>query len=176
MLKQILSSMTALATVGVALAGQNATKPVGVNLSTSVGSFKLLWSGDVPVNGTLSFSFKGTVLITGLQGTVTTTGAIAKEYDDAKHKKQAYYGSGKMVISGKYTSVQWFGRDMKARFTGQGLFRLFGEFDRNLSTGVFNYDGEEENAWGTGGMQVVLPKPNYGPSRSQPTVRDAGKG
>jgi hypothetical protein len=168
--------MTVFAMAGVAAAAPDSTKAQGVNLTTAVGSFKLLWSGDEPVMGTLSFDFKGSVLITGLKGTVTTTSGIQKEYEDTKHKKQAYFGSGKMVITGSYTSVQWFGRDMKARFTGRGLFRLFGEFDRNLSTGTYNYDGEEPTAWGTGGMQVALPKPNYGPSREVPKVRDAGKG
>jgi hypothetical protein len=176
MLKHTLGIMTVFAMAGVAAAAPDSTKAQGVNLTTAVGSFKLLWSGDEPVMGTLSFDFKGSVLITGLKGTVTTTSGIQKEYEDTKHKKQAYFGSGKMVITGSYTSVQWFGRDMKARFTGRGLFRLFGEFDRNLSTGTYNYDGEEPTAWGTGGMQVALPKPNYGPSREVPKVRDAGKG
>ena len=151
-----------------------------VNFSTSVGSFKVLGLGPDPASGTLTFSFTGSVLVSGLDGTIAVGGNVHKEYENAAHKKVAYFGTGSITLTGKVRSVQWFGRDLKGRMVGKGLIRMYGEFDRNLNTGIFKYDGFEENPWGTGGMQVVLPKPiprnQSGNTSVAPTVKDAGKG
>jgi hypothetical protein len=118
-------------------------------LRCSVGSFKVQSFNDKsPCSGKISLSFTGSVLISGLDGPApVVTGAVHKEYEDPIHKKQAYFGTGKIVISGTFRNLQWFGRDMNGWFQGSGIARLYGEYDRNLNTGFFHYGNQPEQSW-----------------------------
>lgn len=150
-----------------------------LHFQSSVGSFKILPPSEDPVTGTLTFNFTGTVLISDLQGTATPTGNVRKEYDNAEHHKTLYFGTGKMTVAGKFRSVQFFGRDVDGEFTGVGIMRLYGEFDRNLKTGYFWFDPKDKKPWGNGGMQVPIPQVHYnqpGNGGQEPTVKDASKG
>jgi len=130
-----------------------------LNFESKVGSFKLLGANDVPAEGSLVFSFRGTVLVSGLQGTVTPSGNVRKEYDNAVHKKTIYHGDGKLAINGKVSGVQFFGRDLNAKFDGWGIVRLFGEFDKNLDTGSYWFADGVKKPWGSGGLPVYVPQP-----------------
>lgn len=142
-----------------------------LNFETHVGSFKAM-GADHPAHGLMQISFTGTVLISGLNGTVSMQGNIKKEYENAQHKKQVYHGSGKMTVSGEFQGIQFFGRDLKGTFTGLAIFRMYGEFDKNLETGSYWYDGGEHKDWGTGGMQVTVPGMNLkAMQRPTPTVK-----
>ncbi|MGV3619025.1 MAG: hypothetical protein ACO1SV_27170 [Fimbriimonas sp.] len=132
----------------------------GLTFSTNVGSFKLLGGGDVPPQGKLTIQFTGTVLVSGLykDGKVTTSGNVLREIHDTKNGKTVYHGTGSLVLEGKAKAVQFFGRNLKGRFFGQGIFRLYGEFDKNLETGFYEYDGVPGKLdWGTGGRTVEVP-------------------
>ena len=126
---------------------------------THVGSFKILGGAD-PARGKLTFSFTGTVLINGYDGPVVITGNVKKEFEKKERKEQAYFGTGTMTIEGSFRSCQWFGRDMKATFTGFGIVRLNGEYDKNLDTGWYHYGDETKpQPWMQGGRQVEVPQP-----------------
>jgi hypothetical protein len=145
-----------------------------VRFASKVGSFKLLGSDQVVPTGKLSFSFNGSVLITGLDGKMTIEGKVIKEYDSKEFSKATYSGKGKITIDGKVRSVQFFGRDIDASFKGIGIIRLYGEFDRNLETGWYEYAGGERRDWGTGGTPVTVPQMVYGPSSGSVKVKEAG--
>jgi hypothetical protein len=151
--------LASLSLATVSLADQNLKV---LDFKTSVGSFKLLGS-EHPAHGRLEISFTGTVLVSGLtSGTVTPSGGVGKEYDNAQHKKQVFHGKGKIVVDGEFEAIQFFGRDLTGTFTGLGIFRLYGEFDKNLNTGDYWYEGGEHHDWGTGGSQLTVP--GYNPA------------
>ena len=151
-------------------------------LSTSIGSFKMLeYNDDKPPEGHFEMTFTGTVLVDttdavkhprGLKTTITTSGNVRKEV--TYHGRQVFNGTGKIVVDGGWHALQWFGRDMKATMNGCAVFRLTGEFDKNLETGYFWYPDGKKMDWGTGGVQPTCPKANYEPPK--PTVRINGKG
>jgi hypothetical protein len=147
-----------------------------MNLTTRVGSFKLLGSETVPVTGALVLNFSGTVLVSGASPgtTVTLGGNVRREYETADKTKQVYFGTGKITLVGTVRAVQFFGRDLTARFDGVGIFRLFGEFDKKLDTGFYWFDGQTQKLpWGTSGATIVSPNPQY--SAPKPRVRiDSG--
>ncbi len=155
------------------------TKPVAdpayglAFFESQVGSFKLLPGGEVSAQGKLEFSGNGTFLVSRLQkgGTVTTTGTIKMEHNDVKANKQVYFGRGSVVIQGKFGAVQFFGKEIKAKFNGFGFVRLYGEFDKNLNTGEYWYEGDKHRAWGNSGMSFVVPNPD---SVTAPTVKKVG--
>jgi hypothetical protein len=144
-----------------------------LNFESTVGSFKVLGANEEPAEGTLDLTFNGTVLISGLDGTVQTTGSLVKEYDNAARKKTVYFGRGRIVVKGKYKAVQFFGKNLRGTHNGWGIFRFYGEFDRNLNTGFAWFDPAEKLPWGTGGFTLANPLP---PSqqRIQPRVRPGG--
>lgn len=109
---------------------------------SNVGSFKFLGVNNLPAEGRVQISFTGTLLVDSFSGTepkVTTSGAIRREYNDPKHLQQAFHGTGTVIVDGKFTALQWFGRDMTAQWHGFGIARLVGEFDKNLDTGKYWY-------------------------------------
>ncbi len=139
-----------------------------VHLTTKLGSFKL-FNG----SGHIHIDFKGTVLVTFLQGTITTSGNVKKEYPVPQAgpaatrdggNRQAFHGDGAIDINcgpkGGFKSIQWFGRDMTCVWTGAGGFRLFGEYDKNLDTGYMWYGNNEatKERWPIGGGDLLLPK------------------
>jgi len=172
---RIRHAVLAAATVAASalcLSAQGAENLKILNFESKIGSFKAMGT-DNPAHGLLQITFSGTVLVSGLNGKVAMEGNIIKEYDDAPHKKQVYHGTGKMTVDGDFTGIQFFGKDLKGRFVGVSIFRLYGEFDKDLNTGSFWYDGGDKRDWGTGGMQ--LPVPGYAPNafkqRPVPTVK-----
>lgn len=146
-----------------------------VNFNTNVGSFKILGAAERKAEGRVEVTCKGTVLISGLEGKITPIG-LRREINDTKLNKQVYFGSGSFVVEGKFSGIQWFGRDMKAKWHGWGLVRLFGEFDKNLNTGEYWYEGDtQKRPWFNGGMTVTLPKPaSQSTGTVQPRIKDKG--
>ena len=152
------------------------------NLTTKIGSFKMLeFNDDKPPEGHFEMSFTGTVLIDtseavanprGLKTTVHTEGNVKKEV--SYHGRDVYFGTGKIVVDGGWHALQWFGRDMVGKFLGCGVFRLNGEFDKNLDTGSYWYKNLKKQDWGTGGMQPTVPESKY--TVENPTVKINGKG
>lgn len=162
----------ALAVAAPALAQDALVGSDTVFFETKIGSFKLIGSPEVPVRGTLTINFSGTVLISELRGTITPVGNIRREYQNDKFKKVGYFGKGKLIVQGTMRSVQFFGRDLTGSFKGVGLMRLYGEFDKDLKTGFYWYDPSEKFAWGNGGMMAVVPQRLSTP-RELPKVRDS---
>ena len=115
-------------------------------MNTHVGSFKILPKGEELPSGRLEFSFTGTVLFTGVDpaSVLQVSGNVRKEYDNAKQGKQVYFGTGKILLVGKFRNCQWFGRDLNFRFKGSAVIRAIAEFDKNLQTGTYWYDGSEK--------------------------------
>lgn len=134
-----------------------------LSLKTKLGSFRLLPKGPIPIQGKFTISFTGTILISGMKGTIQPSGNIRQEVNDVKHQRQVFFGTGKLVMNGQYKAVQWFGRDMNAVFEGFGIFQLYGEYDKNLETGIFSYDNYKTvQKWETYGRAAYVPEMNSG--------------
>ena len=131
-----------------------------LEFTSNVGSFKVLGSDEAPANGRLELNVNGTVLISGLEGTVSAT-AMEKEYESKEYGKQAYFGKGKLVVNGEVRSIQVFGRGISGTFKGTAVMRMYREFDKNLETGWVKYKGGDREAWGTSGNVKVVPQQIY---------------
>jgi hypothetical protein len=131
-----------------------------LHLTTNVGSFKILGAAEEPAEGRVELSFSGTLLVSGLDGTVTPGPGLRREYHNPERNKQVYFGTGTIVVEGKFFGIQWFGRDLSGKFQGtRGVIRLYGEFDENLDTGYYWYsDPERKEYWGIHGMTVTVPQ------------------
>jgi hypothetical protein len=144
-----------------------------LNFRTNLGSFKILDGA-----GRLEFDFKGTVLVSNLKGgAVQTTGTIRKEWD--KDGRQVFTGRGRMTVTGTWRAVQWFGSGLSGFWEGKGIIRIVGEFDRELKTGDYWYEGDKTMlTWPANGiMNVHLPKINYGaPTSVRPRERKKSGG
>lgn len=141
-----------------------------IYLTTRIGSFKLLdGTGRVEVN------FTGTVLVSGLEGTVATSGNLVKEY--ASKTKQVWHGTGKIVVDGKFRGIQWFGTNLSGKWRGVGTARIFGEFDTNLETGYYWYanDPSRKFPWSMHGSTVYLPELKSGGSGTPVERKPSGK-
>lgn len=124
-----------------------------LHLSTKLGSFKLLDGV-----GRVEISFSGSILLSRIDGKVETSGRLRKEYESKD--RVVYSGSGKVVVTGRWRGIQWFGRDMNAVWYGAGQARLAGEFDKNLETGKYWYDDPTRKFdWAASGTSTV-PLPN----------------
>lgn len=142
------------------------TKVDRLSFASKLGSFKLQLRDDKDlVKGTLELNFTGTVLVSGLSkdGVVTMGSGVRLEYKNDQQNRRVYFGTGTLKITGTARSVQFFGRDLTGTFLGRGVFRFYGEFDKNLKTGDYWYgmptDAKAERTpWGTYGMQAVVPK------------------
>lgn len=134
-----------------------ATEYGNLHLQTKIGSFRVMGMGpDTPAEGHIEISFTGSLLVSQLEGKVTTSGNLVKEFDE--HRRQVYFGTGSIVVDGKFRKIQWFGRDMKADFKGTGAFLVFGEFDQNLETGTYYYnDPTKPLPWGQHGQGINIP-------------------
>jgi hypothetical protein len=178
-----IAALAGLAALGISQAPK-APQPAGksdgnpghgtLNFKTSVGSFKIL-GGASPAEGSVELKFSGSVLVSGLDGTVTTSESVRKEIDNRVDKKQVFFGNGTMKVTGKFRAIQFFGRDLEGRFNGFGVMRLYGEFDKNLNTGEVWYEGKEHEAWGTSGKQMSNPPANAGANFDDVKVRDLTK-
>jgi hypothetical protein len=121
---------------------------------SNIGSFKLL-NG----NGTTTFSFNGTVLISGLEGTLKKEGNLKEEYNDKKKNRVAYFGTGRITVTGKWRGIQVFGRNLTGRFAGYGFMRMVGEFDKDLNTGSYWFESKPNRImpWYTSSMTIQVP-------------------
>lgn len=127
-----------------------------LHMTSNLGSFKIY-----PGEGRIEIDFSGTILISNLQGEVVKSPEILQEYSG--YNRTVYHGTGKIVVSGKWRAVQWFGTDMKADWYGKGLCRITGEFDRDLKTGEYWYkDPEDKGNWATSMLVITLPERKTG--------------
>ena len=140
------------------------TRPAGngiLHFQTKLGSFKVLHIGKELVTGTLTFTFRGSVLVSGATHPPIVKGNVRLEYQNKKHQKLGYHGVGSMTITGPFESVEWFGSDMSAIFVGRGKVRLSGEFDKNLNTGTYwTTDPKNVQYWPANSVSDVS-VPNY---------------
>lgn len=148
---------------------------------TNIGSFRLIGSQGFdtakrsPAEGRVEMVFSGTVLINDLNGKVTTTGNIRKEFD--KNGRVAYFGKGRMVIEGQFWAVQFFGTNLDARWTGWGIARLYGEFDDKLNTGFYWFSNvPKKQYWSPYGSQFNVPNTLAEQNSSLPKERKQGGG
>lgn len=140
--------------------------------STNVGSFKILSRGDTIPSGDLSMTFTGSVLVSELKGSITPEGNVRREYNNKEKGKEVWFGTGKLTIKGSFRAVQWFGRNLTAKFSGNGFIRLYGEFDKNLDTGSYWFDPKEKKFWGNYGTGFGVPEVKYGPQSDSVKTRD----
>jgi hypothetical protein len=184
------TAMLALTAVSFAQGGDKKAAPSPkdqpvygeIHLSTSIGSFRMLeFNDDKPPEGHFEMTFTGTVLVDttdavpnprGLTTKVTVSGKVRKEV--SYHGRDVYFGTGKIVVDGGWHALQWFGRDMQAYMKGCGVFRVNGEFDKNLETGFYWYADGKKMDWGTGGNQPTVPASVYAPPK--PNIKINGKG
>lgn len=138
---------------------------------TNVGSFKILPRGDVLPSGNLTMSFTGSVLISNLKGEVTPEGNVRKEYDNKVKGREVWFGTGKLTIKGNFRAVQWFGRNLKAKFSGNGYMRLYGEFDKKLETGYYWFDPKDKKYWGNYGTSFGVPEGKVQPKTDSVKTR-----
>jgi hypothetical protein len=136
-----------------------------LHMVTNVASFKILPKGDELPSGRLDFSFEGTVLVTGLEpgSYLKTEGKIRKEYEDKAHGKQVFFGKGRILIVGKFSNCQWFGRNLDFTFKGSGSVRMITEYDSNLKTGKYWFNPEKKEDLQPTLMGIPVPNERRGP-------------
>jgi hypothetical protein len=139
---------------------------------TNVGSFKILPRGQTIPSGQLTMAFTGSVLISEMKGTITPEGNVRREYNNKQRGKEVWFGTGKLTLNGNFRAVQWFGRNLKAKFNGNGFIRLYGEFDKNLDTGYYWFKPTDKKYWGNYGVGVQIPEVTYGPTPNQVKTRE----
>lgn len=138
-----------------------------MHFTTNIGSFKLLGMMDSGVSGHLELNCTGTVLVSGFDKPPVTKG-FRLEYTYEPLKKYAYHGKGTLVLDGKWRSVQWFGTGLTGYFHGRGKFRLVGEFDKDLNTGLYwMNDPKDKKYWPANSVMEVL-VPAYSSQVSAP--------
>lgn len=126
-----------------------------MHLVTKLGSFKMM-----NAEGRATIRFTGTLMINNYQGKpLVVQGNLRREYNE--NNRQIYFGTGTIVLDGKWRGAQWFGRDMRAVWYGKGEVRVSGEFDENLETGWAWYDDpSKRQAWfAQGTFTLFLPAP-----------------
>ena len=141
-----------------ALAFGQGAKDDTLYFSTTVGSFKILPPGPDKTKGTLDMEFEGTLMVSELKGQITPGAGVRLEYSRPKHGRQVYFGKGHIRVSGDFRSMQFFGRNLKGSYTGVGVARLYGEFDKNMETGYYWFASKPEKIdWGSYGRTVYVP-------------------
>ncbi len=138
-----LIASTALATTVLAFAQPATPAEMGsfagrtdlgiVRFQTRLGSFRII-NGE----GRLEFAFTGTLMLSRVEGDYQVSGRLRKEWD--KNDRVIYTGTGRVVVTGKWRAVQWFGRDLRGQMFGGGTMRLAGEFDRDQRTGEYWFE------------------------------------
>jgi hypothetical protein len=145
----------------------------GIHLSTNLGSFKIKRGSEALNYGRLEMTFKGTVAVSGLNGTIVPTNGTELELSQPKYKKLVYHskGDGKLSIIGQFDGIQFFGEKVSAYYRGDGVLSLYGEFDKDLNTGLYWYDQTPNNKrfWGTNGL-TITPTP-YIDTRNQNDIK-----
>ena len=166
------STVALLVLPAAALAFGQAAKEDTLFFSTTVGSFKILPPGPDKTKGTLDMDFEGTLMVSELKGQITPGPGIRLEYERPKHGRKVYFGKGHIRVSGDFRSMQFFGRNLKGSYTGIGVARLYGEFDKNMETGYYWYASKPEKIdWGSYGRTLYVPAYN-GPTVKPGKVRD----
>lgn len=137
-----------------------------MHLTTNIGSFKIL-----NAEGKFDFTLRGSVMINRYEGKpLIIQGNLQTQYKG--NNRIVVFGTGRIVLEGKWRGMQWFGRDMKAVWYGKGIARLTGEFDKNLETGWFWYeDANDKNAW-SGQGSFDIPNPPRKNQTATPRARD----
>ena len=126
--------------------------------STTVGSFKLLPPGPDTTRGTLDMDFEGTLMVSGLKGTIVPGAGVRMEYERPRYARKVYFGKGHIRISGEYRAIQFFGRNLKGSFKGNTVARLYGEFDKNMETGYYWFASQPtKQDWGSYGRTLTVP-------------------
>lgn len=146
-------------------------------MKTNIGAFKINSAGDVKAFGKIRMTFKrGTLLIVGYEGAnaITATSGLRVEYQNDKRKRVVYHGEGTVTLDGKFQSIQFFGRNLDMNWSGMGICRLYGEFDKAGETGTYFVKGDKERPWGTGGTYFTLPARNA--NIVVPKIRPKGSG
>ncbi len=139
-----------------------------IYFETKIGSFKLL-----NCVGKTSFSFEGTVLVAGLEGTAIHSGNLKTEYENKDKKRVAYFGKGTITVTGKWRGIQWFGKNLNGYFDGNGIMRLAGEFDEKMNTGHYWYKSNpQKEIWYSVGIERTIPPPDF--LKSTKPVRKGG--
>jgi hypothetical protein len=130
-------------------------------MSTSVGAFKILPGGSDTTRGTLDVEFEGTMMVSGLAGSVTPGAGVKMEYQRKDHNRKVFFGKGHIRVAGDFRAIQFFGRNLKGTYKGVGIARLYGEFDKKMETGYYWYasDPSTKTDWGSYGRTVVVPAP-----------------
>lgn len=139
-----------------------------IRLEAAIGSMKM-----IDGNGKVTMSFNGTVVLINLQGTATPAGGLKLEYD--ANGRKAYFGKGTLTIQGKWRGIQWFGRDLACDWNGAGMVRLYGEYDKDLKLGWFQYSNSmERESWQNGGRTIFLPDQRQRTTAPVPRPRSGG--
>lgn len=139
-----------------------------LHFSTRLGSFKM-----IDGFGRAEFTFTGTVLINRVDGTKEVTGNVRKEYE--KGDRVIYFGTGKVVVTGSWRGIQWFGKDLSGVWFGRGVMRFAGEFDRDQLTGDYWFDDPSKKTAWPGGTTYDIPFPRATPGVN-PNVKVKKKG
>jgi hypothetical protein len=144
-----------------------------MHFNTKLGSFKFLGKAET-AEGRIELDFTGTVLISGLQGTLEKSGDLVLEYKE--HGREVYFGTGRIVVTGRFRAIQFFGNDLTGKWRGDGVGRLYGEFDQNLQTGWYWYDEDPvKRPWSTHGLQILVPSGEaFGSSTPEPHLETQG--
>lgn len=139
-----------------------------LHLQANVGSFR-----SIDGVGRFEINFKGTILITnpGKGTKIETSAGLKQEYKDSK--RQSFFGAGRIVITGSWRVVQWFGREMTAVWYGQGAVQLTGEFDQDLNTGTYWYDNPSSKVdwFSMGVVTITVPAKPIGTGGPAPRER-----
>jgi len=143
-----------------------------MHYQTKVGSFKML-----DAQGRVEIDFTGTLLLSRYEGLpAAVSGDIRVEYDNKDRQKVVYFGSGRIVLNGKWRGAQIFGRNLRAVWFGAGVVRLSGEFDRNLETGWYWYDDPADRGpWPSQGVADFHLPPFRLATPAKPRARDEVK-
>lgn len=146
-----------------------------IYMTTTVGSFKFIAPSEKPTNGTMDIDFEGTVMVSGLVGSVVPGAGVRLEIERKDHDRQVYFGKGHLHVAGDFRAIQFFGRNLKGSFTGTAVARLYGEFDKNMETGYFWFASDPKKVdWGANGHNVNIP-PQQAATPSKVKVRDVPK-
>lgn len=134
-----------------------------LHLQSNLGSFKTRPRTPTgKAEGRFEISFTGSLLLSDHEGgNVQVAGDLVKEYEGMG--RTVYHGSGTVVVTGKWRSLQWFGANMNATWYGNGLVNVIGEFDKDLKTGEYWYDDPlEKGTWPSTTWQLELPEKKLG--------------
>lgn len=163
-------SLAALAGLGALAITQTAPRPSAAPAPTDPSKFetmllktKLGSANFINGQGRVEFSFQGSLLVHDVRGSVAVTGNVVKQYE--ANRRTVYFGRGKVVVEGRWANVYWWGKDFDAKWRGQGVVRLDGEYYRDangkLKTGEMWYSDvpDEIISWpGQATLDYTLPR------------------